>query len=398
MQAYGGRRSKESFSYEAFVPDPIAEADILLSGEIAAVVSDAEHAVRELNSSSPAFGSFEVLARQLLRAESIASSRIEGLVLSHRRLAKAAFSPGDTDDVDAESVVGNISAMEEAIRLGAEKRAFSVEDIRNIHQRLFAKTRDAHLAGVIRTEQNWVGGGLTPRDAEFIPPPPERVVPLLGDLCEFINREDLPGVAQAAIVHAQFETIHPFADGNGRVGRCLIHVVLRRTDLAPHYVPPISLVLATDARAYVRGLTAYRRGDWLGWNGDFASATRTAARKAGEFAGRVAVLQEEWRQRVGQRRDATAMRLIGELPGNPILDVKTASSLAGSSGEAARQAMLELEKVGVVRPLVLGRKRNRAWEAVGLFDLINTFERELATPEGATEPTRAAPARLQKPT
>lgn len=91
-----------------------------------------------------------------------------------------------------------------------------------------------------------------------MPPPPERVKELMEDLVAFMNRGDLPPVVQAAIAHAQFEIIHPFADGNGRVGRALIHVVLRRRGLAPRYVPPVSLVLAADARAYVAGLTAFR--------------------------------------------------------------------------------------------------------------------------------------------
>jgi len=106
---------------------------------------------------------------------------------------------------------------------------------------------------VIRSEQNWIGGAASsPRDAEFVPPPPELVPDLLDDLCAFCNREDVPASVQAGIAHAQFETIHPFADGNGRVGRALIHVVLRRRALAPRYVPPVSLVLAADASPRTR--------------------------------------------------------------------------------------------------------------------------------------------------
>ena len=110
-----------------------------------------------------------------------------------------------------------------------------------------------------------------------MPPPPEEVRPLLDDLVAFLNRDALPAVVQAAIAHAQFETIHPFADGNGRVGRCLIHVVLRRRGLAPRFVPPVSVVLATNAKAYVRGLTDFRRGNVAAWCGSFAYSCRSAA-------------------------------------------------------------------------------------------------------------------------
>src|SRR5512139_89251 len=121
--------------------------------------------------------------------------------------------------------------------------------------------------GRVREEQNWIGGRLgNPSDAAFVPPPEDLVLPLLEDLVAFMARDDLPAAPQAAVAHAQFETIHPFIDGNGRVGRALVHVVLRRRGLAPRYVPPVSLVLAADAKAYVAGLTAFRDDrptDWI---------------------------------------------------------------------------------------------------------------------------------------
>jgi Fic family protein len=391
MGAYGGRKSRQAFSYEAYVPEPIADQDFVLRADVAGVVSQAESSIQQLNQYPPAFGSFEAVARTLLRAESIASSRIEGLELSHRRLAKAAYASTKALDVTAESVLGNMRAMDAAVKLGSEIRKLTAKDVIELHRVLMTATRDAHIAGIVRTSQNWIGGvGNTPRNADFIPPPPEFVAALLTDLAEFLNREDLPAVVQAAIAHAQFETIHPFADGNGRVGRCLIHVVVRRRGIAPKYVPPVSLILATDARAYVRGLTAYREGELDEWTGLFAAATRTAAVQAQSFADRIAELQQRWRDQAQPRASSAADKLIALLPAYPIVDLGMVRDLLEVSDPAAWGALQRLESAGVLHQMTVGR-RNRAYEAVALFDVVNRFERELATPPGEVKPVRPVP-------
>ncbi len=387
------RKEREPFRYTTYVPELIADSEFPLTGPIAQAVSDAERAVADLSANPPAMQVLESVARQLLRAESVASSRMEGLELSHKRLAHADYQPDASRDETARSVLGNIRAMERAIELGESASPFSVEDIRELHTTLMAATRDARLAGDVRDRQNWLGGGtFSPRGAEFIPPPPEYVDDLLEDLAAFINREDLPGVQQAAIAHAQFETIHPFADGNGRVGRCLIHTILRRRDLARRFVPPISLVLATDADRYVGGLTAYRDDREPEWTLFFARTTSTASRKASAFAERVTELQEEWRSLVGRvRRGSAGARLIDALPRLPVVDNATAHQVLGGSQEAVRLALLRLEGAGVLRRISRSHGRGRAWEAVGLFEALDGFERELATPEGELGTSRAAP-------
>jgi Fic family protein len=180
-----------------------------------------------------------VLARRLLRAESVASSRIEGLVLSQRRLARAEAEEADARDETARSVLGNVVAMEHAVALGAGAKPLRLKDVLDIHRVLMLATTTPRIAGELRERQNWIGGNAyNPGRADFVPPPPEHVKGLMNDLVAFMNRTDLPPVVQAAIAHAQFETIHPFADGNGRVGRALIHVVLRRRGLAPRSSRP----------------------------------------------------------------------------------------------------------------------------------------------------------------
>lgn len=388
--AFGGRRARRGFTYDAYVPDPVAELDLPLPPDVAAVVAEAEGAVRAVNALAPALSSLDVLARQLLRAESVASSRIEGLVLSHRRLARAAFS-GDETDVTARSVLANIKAMDEAVAGATRRGRFTVARMRRIHEVLFSAFGDPR-AGRLREEQNWIGGGASsPLDAEFVPPPPGEVRPLMEDLATFLERDDLPPVMQAAIAHAQFETIHPFADGNGRVGRCLIHALLRRRGLTPRFVPPVSLVLATDAKAYVGGLTDFRAGRVTEWIATFAAATRWAAIEAERFTASITSLQERWRQQAGPlRSDAAALRLLEVLPATPIIDVQTTAELARCSEQAARLAVLHLEARGVLAQLTVGR-RNRAWEAIGLFDRLDDFERRLATRRGGATRLRPAP-------
>jgi Fic family protein len=388
----GGRAERRSFRYRAFVPDPVAGLRLSLHSAVAAAVSSAERAVDALNRDPPRMASLEVLARRLLRAESVASSRIEGLVLSQRRLARAEAEADTSRDETARSVLGNVAAMEEAVALGARAKPLRTRDVLALHRVLMLATTTPQIAGQLRTRQNWIGGNAyNPGRAVFVPPPPELVPDLVDDLCVFMNRTDFPPVVQAAVAHAQFETIHPFADGNGRVGRALVHVVLRRRGLAPRHVPPVSLVLAADARAYVAGLTSFRSGDAAAWCLLFAQAIERAAREASELAARLATLQEAWRERAGRpRKHSSAEALIVELPANPIVTLATAQKLLGRSKQAANEAIRLLAARGVLHPVTLA-KRNRAWEARELFALIDEVERELATPEEGREPARPAP-------
>jgi Fic family protein len=199
----------------------------------------------------------------------------------------------------------------------------------------------------------------------------------MDDLCAFASRDDLPAIIQAAIVHAQFETIHPFHDGNGRVGRCLIHSILRRRGLTHGFVPPVSLVLGANAHAYIRGLDRYRAGHIAEWCALFAAAVRTAATEIGRLSTDVDGLREKWRQAAGSPRvDSAAAKMIDALPGYPILDVGTVETALKVSNQAARLAVAQLEGARVLKRINTG-KRNRAWEAVGLFELVDARERRL---------------------
>jgi Fic family protein len=387
-----GRRHRVSQTIDCFVPDPIVDWDPTLTASTAALIAEADVEVWDLNRKPPAVDGLDALARQLLRQESVGSSRIEDLVIGQRRLARAAAGGGDgRRDETARLVIGNVRAMERAIALATEPRPFTRDDVVAIHRTLFEGTRDEWLAGVVREEQNWIGGSdYSPAGASFIPPPPEHVEALLDDLAAFLNRHDLPTTLQAAIAHAQFETIHPFLDGNGRVGRCLIHVGFRRRDLARNVVPPISLVLATHADDYIRGLTAYRLGELKDWLLLFAAATVKAVDSAHDLAFRVETLHASWLARLGQPRShASSRALLHQLAAEPVLTIARAAELAGVSETAAARAIATLQQAGI---LVAPKQRwGRRWEAPEVFELLDAFEHDVATPGDAKRPSRPAP-------
>jgi Fic family protein len=223
-----------------------------------------------------------------------------------------------------------------------------------------------------------------------VPPPPDRVPELLEDLVAFANRDDLPAIVQAAVAHAQFETIHPFGDGNGRAGRCLIHVILRRRGAAPALVPPISVVLATNAKRYIAGLTDFREGRLDDWIGAFADAVTAAAAATHTLSADVGELLEELVRRAGSpRADSVARKIVRGLPNHPIVSAESAAERYGVTPTAARAALNRLEATGVLVPVRVGRRRDREWTSDDLFHLLDAFEHALA--EADTRPRRRSP-------
>ncbi|MBJ7330421.1 MAG: Fic family protein [Solirubrobacteraceae bacterium] len=365
----------------AYEPGRIGDLRLRLGDDVIAAVADAERAVRAAQTHSASVG-VATVASQLLRSEAIASSRIEGVqVPSHRSLAKAIA--GDQHKPTVAATVANIRAIRAVYERAGRAEPLSIEALQDVHAELAAADRylAAH-AGVIRTRQNWIGRNAnTPVGADFIPPPGRFVEELLEDLSVYANRDDVHAIIQAAVVHAQFETIHPFADGNGRVGRALIGGVLIRRGLAEDVIPPISLVLARDKEAYVDELTAWRYDSEYGadrWIALLAGAAESAALATSDLADGVAQLIEEWIERAGRpRANSAALKVIHALPGAPIVSSAAAQSLTGANESATLRALNRLEDAGVLRQVTVG-KRNRQWECVGLFELIDDMERGLS--------------------
>ncbi|MEO6878636.1 MAG: Fic family protein, partial [Gemmatimonadaceae bacterium] len=340
---------KRACKYRAFVPASLSGLNVSLDLSISGVVSEAENAIRELNDVGG--HSIGALARLLLRTESIASSRVEGMQLGVRELARAEakVESGEKTSPTAREVLANIEAMVLAVDEAAAQPKFDISHIIAIHRRLLERSDNKRIAGVLRTGQNWIGGNdYNPCGADFVPPPPEDVPTLLTDLCDAINDDRLSPLVQAALVHAQFETIHPFDDGNGRTGRALIHVVLRRRGLAPRYVPPVSLALAASKDRYIAGLTDFRGDDVGRWIDYFASASASASHRAVAYLGAVTKLCEEWRAKLQQnhppRKGAAAWALIEVLPAHPILTAAMATAATGRAKAAIYDAISQLER------------------------------------------------------
>jgi Fic family protein len=407
------RRDRSSCDYAAYLPDPLVGRRFVLDGDVAADVADAEAAISRLNAEATALVDTEALARILLRAESVASSRIEGLEVGARRLLHAEVVRSirePASDATAMEILGNVDAMlygVEHVGLGDE---ITVDLLLELHRRLLAGTRLESYGGRFRQVQNWIGGSdYNPCSADYVPPPHELVPDLMDDLCAFCNSDGLPAVAQAAIAHAQFETIHPFVDGNGRTGRAIIHLVLRRRGLAVRVLPPVSLVLATLARDYVNGLTASRYAGSPGspeasagvntWVAMFAGASIRSVADATAFERRAAGLEEQWRERLGRvRANSATDLLLRRLPGAPVLTAESAAALIGRTFKPADRAIQRLVQAGIVCQITIGR-RNRAYEAPEIIEAFTDLERRLASPAGNTRtspPARAVPNRRQR--
>src|ERR1044072_5345337 len=330
-QAGQGRRARRGGRYRAFIPDPIADREFPLDPGADAALHQATKALERLQHVPSRVATLDAVAQNLLRSESVASSRIEDVQISHRRLARAArLTPGAQRlDNRAQDVLGNVDAMREAIEVGGRAEKIAVADLIEMHRLLLRHADDRRIAGIVRTTQNWIGGNVfNPLEAAFVPPPAEHVPGLLDDLCRFASRHDLPPIIQSAIAQLQFETIHPFADGNGRAGRELIYSVLRRRGEVTRYIPPISLILAAAPKSYIGGLDAYRAGEASKWCESFAEETARAAREAERLAEEIESLEEEWLRRIGEARQGSAVRLlIADLPEQPVLNVGRAGEL-----------------------------------------------------------------------
>ena len=375
---YAPPRYRRACSYEVFIPDPLAALAVALPGDVMGVLSEAEKAIADLNQA--AAPELAPLARLLLRTESIASSKVEGMQVDARTLARAEATQEGGRNVGphAAEILANIDAMELAIERAAGAEAIRPDDLRDIHRVLLARDDGTRLPGEFRESQNWIGGNdYNPCGADFVPPPPEELGRLIADLCDFCNDDVLPPLLQAAIAHAQLETIHPFADGNSRTGRAFVQIILRRRGLSPAFVPPISVILAGQKDRYIGGLTVFREDRLAEWIEIFAAATAAAAQLADRYRGLVADLQQRWREQLREhsnpRSDAAAWALIDALPAYPIVNAPIAMVATGRTRPAVMNGIDELEAAGILTPLSASQ-RNRAWEAEGLLDLVVRLE------------------------
>jgi len=295
---------------------------------------------------------FEPLARLLLRAEGVASSYIEGVRAPAELVAVAEVDSGAVDATSA-WVADNLAVVDASLGHARSGAALTADDLHRWHVRLMAHgALPDELVGQYREAQNWIGGA-TPREAAYVPPPAEHVGRLMRDLVRAANTSTLDPVTLAAVVHAQFEAIHPYGDGNGRLGRVLIGWVLaRRTGVA--VPPPVSVVMARDTGGYLSGLTRWRMGDVAGWVGWVADAISRSADQVGELVATAENLRRRWDGLLtGVRADAAAWRVLDLIPQHLVVTAPMVAELLGVSAPTARAAVEALAARGILEPLEL---------------------------------------------
>lgn len=311
----------------------------------------------------------------LIRNDSISSSKIELIEANSEEYARALV--GVKANAAALEMVQASDAM--AGLVGAADRQIRLQDILQAHQRLMAQDFfDGPYAGRLRDVQNWIGGSdFSPIGAVHVPPAPEHVPQLMDDLVRFCNRVDLPIIAQMAIAHAQFESIHPFTDGNGRIGRALLGALLRYRGVTTHTTPPVASAFAASRQHYFDLVNAYRNGEVVPFIVYLAESTQLAAEEASVSADRLRQLPAQWRDRTGARQGSAISKLIDALAKSPVIDGETAELLTGVSASNTYAAIDRLEAVGVIRQIT-NRKRNRVWAALEVLDELDALSTRIA--------------------
>lgn len=320
-------------------------------------------------------GALETL---LLRTESVASSKIEHIDASMDDYARALH--GIKSNPSATSMAASTAALAALISSVDAGADIEIQMILMAHLALMVDDpQESAYAGRFRDLQNWIGGSdYSPRNAVYVPPPPETVAAYMGDLVAFANRTDLPVIAQAAIVHAQFESIHPFTDGNGRIGRALINTVLRRRGATRRVVVPLASALVARRDDYFDVLGEYREGNVEPIIRSFSTASTIAAREARVTAAKIAELLPRWQREVGARRGSAAARLLEGLIAAPIFSAPDAEETIGGATSSVYAGIERLHAAGVLRPLT-ARTRNQVWGASELLDELDDLSVRIAT-------------------
>ncbi|MBN4926863.1 Fic family protein [Hoyosella rhizosphaerae] len=357
-------RQRHAGPYQAAIVPAIAHQPLQLPSSVLAF---AEQAATELTRFDAELGSdIAPFAAVLLRSESASSSMIENLTSSAKAIVLAEL--GETAKRNATSIVANTRAMRAALDLANH---LSPEAILDMHRALMDGIDPQ--AGRWREEQVWIGGTTYgPHDATFVPPHHEHVHALIDDLTIFLRRTDLPVLVLAAIAHAQFETIHPFTDGNGRTGRALVHSLLRGRGLARNVTVPISAGLLTDTTRYFTALTDYRNGEPEHIVATFADAAFAATANGRALVADLRGIRAHWSTVITARRGASAWTLADLLLRQPIIDAATVAAELGVAPQNAQRAIAPLVDAGILTEFT-GQQRNRMWQARAVLNAIDEF-------------------------
>lgn len=362
--------------YKAAITPKIAERHIHIPAD---ALTEAEDALIEITrfdtelsnllpgSPDGSPGELGPLASVLLRTESAASSEIENVTAGAKALALAAIE--EKSGTNAVLVTGNVNAMRSAIDMADD---LSVDTILAAHRTML----DGHAyaqPGQFRDGQVWIGGRApSPHTAFFVPPHRSWVPAAMDDLMAFCDRTDMPVLPHAAIAHAQFETIHPFADGNGRTGRALVHAMLRRSGATRRITVPVSAGLLADTSTYFDALTAYRDGDTGPIVTRFADASFAAVDNGRTLARDLANTYATWESKIRARSDSGVWKVMPHLVAQPAVTVRHIQQQTGASYPAAQNAIDHLVNAGVLAPASASR-RNRVWIAEDVITALDDF-------------------------
>lgn len=361
------RRWQSTFSgpYRAAVVPQIAR---LHPGLPAATLALADEATAELARFDAEMGAdIAPFGAILLRSESAASSRIENLTASAKSVALAEL--GDISRRNASEIVANTTAMQAAIALADRLDAPA---ILAMHAALL-ELHDPKIAGTWRDRQVWIGtSSYGPHTASFVPPHHAQIPAAIDDLVNFMQRDDLAVLPQAAIAHAQFETIHPFPDGNGRTGRAIVHCLLRGKRLTRQVTVPVSAGLLTDTGRYFDALTAYRTGDIQPIVERFAEASFDSVVDGRQLVSDLRAIREAWSDAITSRRQATVWWVIDVVLQHPVLDNALVQRELGVSVMGADAALTALVDIGALVEITGGR-RNRRYAAMEVLAALDAF-------------------------
>lgn len=358
------------------VPPLIADLDFTAGRDTAGAVERAAVAIVRLDSDQGTH--LAGLGAFLLRSEAVSSSRIEQVLASRKDFARAMVGAKATGS--GRSTVAAVRALEGLVTAAGRDGVVTEEALLSAHHDLMAGDPDEkRYAGRYRDVQNWIrGSDHSPLGAVHVPPPPDLVPALMADLLTFVGRDDLPAVTQAALAHAQFESIHPFTDGNGRIGRALISAVLRRRGLAIHTVVPVASAMLADVGRYFDLVNDYRTGAAGPFVRYVAGAATAACAAAAESAEELAALPAHWQQLARPRAGSAAAKILQILLRHPVLDAHDTARLAGVSMTAAYDGIEALTRAGVLDPLSAGA-RNQVWVATPVLDEIDAMNRRLGS-------------------
>ena len=351
--------------YRAAVPARVAQLPLQLSADAVATTSDAANEVARFDAELG--GEIAPFAAVLLRSESAASSQIENLTASARAISEAELV--GRGGPNAAQVVGNVAAMTAALALADD---MSAQTILDMHEALLRDIAPG-TAGQWRSEQAWIGGSeLGPHSAVFVPPHHDLVPDAIEDLVAFIARNDLPVLAHAAIAHAQFETIHPFPDGNGRTGRALIHSMLRGKGLTRNVTVPISAGLLVHTDRYFDALTTYRAGQPEDIVDRLAEAAFAAVANGRQLVVELRVVRADWQDRVRARRNATVWRVADLLLRHPVINADLVSRELGIAPQNVYRTLQPLIDAEMLTPSS-GARRDRVWRSTEVLTVVDAF-------------------------